>query len=503
MNRRPLVRSLLASAAICAALVLAACDTDGIPTPTLRSLQPLSPQMVAEIEKRNMSKESPILVRIFKEESELEVWKEDQSGRMALLKTYPICRWSGDLGPKMREGDRQAPEGFYTITPSLMNPNSSYYLSINMGYPNAYDRANSRTGAFLMIHGDCSSRGCYAMTDEQIAEIYALARESFFGGQSSFQIQAFPFRMTPQNMARHRNSPHMSFWKMLKTGYDHFEVTRQEPKVDVCDRRYVFNTETNGRYVSTARCPALTTPDDVLAAVQTKQQRDNAQVADLIRRGHLPAARSFADGGMHPTFASAVGAHHVDEDGVVRTRISTSAGTIPANVRTPPSGGRLASRANTRTATGSVSEPVVRDTRTETASAQPSSGGGNFFGNLFSSRGSSSSSGSQASGGGMMDRMARMVGLGGSSASEKAAPKPKTRPSKTARTKTKPAKAKKEEPTAKQTATAAARPKSEPAQQPQQQTASTQPPAPSAGLISGAQPTVPTGSFDNRFGAWR
>ena len=202
-----------------------------------------------------MSKESPILVRIFKEESELEVWKEDQSGRMALLKTYPICRWSGDLGPKIKEGDRQAPEGFYTITPSLMNPNSSYYLSINMGYPNAYDRSNNRTGAFLMIHGDCSSRGCYAMTDEQIAEIYALARESFFGGQSSFQIQAFPFRMTPQNMARHRNSPHIAFWKMLKTGYDHFEVTRQEPKVDVCDRRYVFNTETKGRYVSTAACP--------------------------------------------------------------------------------------------------------------------------------------------------------------------------------------------------------------------------------------------------------
>ena len=499
MNRRPLVRSLLASAAICAAVALSGCDTDGIGTPTLRSLQPLSPQMISEIERRNMSKESPILVRIFKEESELEVWKEDQSGRMALLKTYPICRWSGDLGPKMREGDRQAPEGFYTITPSLMNPNSSYYLSVNMGFPNAYDRANNRTGAFLMIHGDCSSRGCYAMTDEQIAEIYALARESFFGGQSSFQIQAFPFRMTPQNMARHRNSPHMAFWKMLKTGYDHFEVTRQEPKVDVCDRRYVFNTETRGRYVSTASCPALTTPDDVLAAVRTKQQRDEAQVADLIRRGtNLPAARSFADGSMHPTFASAVQSHHVDEDGVVRSRISTSAGTIPANVRTPPSGERVqASRATSKTATGSVSEPVVRDTRT--ASAQPSSGGGSFFGNLFSSSGSQSSSGNPSSSGGVMDRMARMVGLGGSSASEKAAPTPKAKP---APSKAKSKATEKKEQAARQSANAApaARPKSEPAQQ---QTASTQPPASSPGVINGAQPTVPTGAFDNRFGAWR
>ena len=242
MNRRPVMRLLLASAAIAAAVALGGCDTEGV-APTLRSLQPLSPQMIAAIERKNMSKESPILVRIFKEKSELEVWKEDNTGRMALLKTYPICRWSGDLGPKIKEGDRQAPEGFYTITPSLMNPNSSYYLSINLGYPNAYDRAHNRTGAFLMIHGDCSSRGCYAMTDEQMAEIYALARESFFGGQGSFQIQAFPFRMTPQNMARHRNSQHMAFWRMLKVGYDHFEVTRQEPKVDVCDRRYVFNTE--------------------------------------------------------------------------------------------------------------------------------------------------------------------------------------------------------------------------------------------------------------------
>ena len=206
-------------------------------------MQPLSERMLADIDEKNMAKESPILVRIFKQESELEVWKEDKTGRFALLKTYPICRWSGDLGPKIKQGDRQAPEGFYTITPGLMNPNSNYYLAINTGFPNAYDRANGRTGAFLMIHGDCSSAGCYAMTDEQVAEIYALARESFFGGQKSFQIQAYPFKMTPLNMAKHRNSPNMAFWKMLKEGYDHFEVTRHEPKVDVCEKRYVFDAE--------------------------------------------------------------------------------------------------------------------------------------------------------------------------------------------------------------------------------------------------------------------
>jgi murein L,D-transpeptidase YafK len=454
--------------------------------------------MIAEIERKNMGKESPILVRIFKEESELELWKEDKSGRMALLKTYPICRWSGDLGPKIKQGDRQAPEGFYTITPSLMNPNSSYYLSINLGYPNTYDRANNRTGSFLMIHGDCSSAGCYAMTDEQIAEIYALARESFFGGQGSFQIQAFPFRMTVQNMARHRNSPHVPFWRMLKLGYDHFEVTRQEPKVDVCERRYVFNTEASGRYNSTAACPALTTPDDVLAAVQEKTRRDEAQVADLIRRGtNLPAVRSFADGGMHPKFRSSVNGHHVDEEGVVRSRVSSPNGTIPANIRLPPDERTAVARASSRSSTGSVSEPTARvtssaETRTSTSS-EPSSGG-SFFGSLFSSSGSQSSSS-----GGVMDRMARMVGLGGSEKPEPA-PKAKPTPSKQTASRSKPAEHRRS--SAKQNAdTTPARPKTEPAEQ---HTVAAAPPAPAGQVtINGAQPTVPVGAFDNRFGSWR
>src|SRR5579864_1520758 len=239
--RRPLLRSLLAATALAAAVALAGCDTDSVGLPSGRALAPLSDKMLTLISEKNMTKESPILVRLFKEESELEVWKQDNTGHFELLKTYPICRWSGELGPKVKLGDRQAPEGFYKITHGQMNHNSNYYLAINTGFPNTYDRANGRTGEFLMIHGDCSSAGCYAMTDEQIAEIYALARESFFGGQRAFQIQAYPFRMTPLNMAKHRDSPHMAFWKMIKQGYDHFEVSHLEPKVDVCEKRYVFD----------------------------------------------------------------------------------------------------------------------------------------------------------------------------------------------------------------------------------------------------------------------
>jgi murein L,D-transpeptidase YafK len=297
-----LPRATLLAAAV--AIALGGCSST--PVSSDRHMQPLSQAMLAELKAKNMAKESPILMRIFKEEAELEVWKQDDSGRFALLRTYPICRWSGELGPKIKQGDRQAPEGFYTITPGLMNPNSSQYLSINTGFPNAYDRANGRTGSFLMIHGGCSSAGCYAMTDEQIAEIYALAREAFFAGQRSFQLQAYPFRMTPLNLARHRNSPHMAFWKMIKEGHDYFEVTHLEPKVAVCERSYVFGAESRDGF-SAGRCPALTVPEDMIAAVRDKQRRDDAQTVQLIIRGTPTAPlTSGAGGGTNPAFLSAM-----------------------------------------------------------------------------------------------------------------------------------------------------------------------------------------------------
>ena len=299
---QPLLRAILAPAAIAAAITLAGCG--GEPVDSNRHLQPLSERMLAELKAKKMEKESPILMRIFKEESELEVWKQNDSGRFALLRTYPICRWSGELGPKIKTGDRQAPEGIYTITPGLMNPNSSYYLAINTGFPNAYDRANGRTGAFLMIHGDCSSAGCYAMTDEQIAEIYALAREAFFGGQASFQLQAYPFRMTPLNMARHRNSPHLAFWKMIKEGYDHFEVTHLAPRVGVCEKRYIFETKSTDSFGPGDHCPALQSSEGHLRSIREKQRRDDIETALLINRG-VPTApvTTGVDGAMNPTFS--------------------------------------------------------------------------------------------------------------------------------------------------------------------------------------------------------
>ena len=223
-----------------------------------------------------MTKSSPVMMRIFKEEAVLEVWKRKDTGRYALVKSYEICKYSGGKGPKYKEGDRQAPEGFYLVNRHLMNPNSSYYLSFNLGFPNQYDRSHGRTGSNLMVHGDCSSAGCYAMTDENVAEIYGFARDALAGGQKSFQVQAFPFRMTAENMASHRNEKHIDYWKMLKEGYDHFELTKLPPKIDVCDRRYIFNRNAlEGEFEANASCPKTEMPHS-LAVAYTSQQNEYA-----------------------------------------------------------------------------------------------------------------------------------------------------------------------------------------------------------------------------------
>lgn len=267
-------------------LALAACQED---TRSGRSLAPIPPATMALMDQKGMSKSDPIIIRSYKKEAEMEIWKRTSDGRYALLKTYPICRWSGQLGPKVREGDRQAPEGFYTITPSLMNPNSSYYLSFDTGFPNAYDRSKGRTGSYLMVHGSCSSRGCFAMTDQAIAEVYAVAREAFSGGQRSFQFQSYPFRMTPKNLAQHRSDPNISFWKNLKEGSDYFEVTHMEPKVSVCAGRYTFN--------STGSCATSAEP-----AVAQKTAEDERETASLVAGGTKAVNLVYDDGGQHSSF---------------------------------------------------------------------------------------------------------------------------------------------------------------------------------------------------------
>ena len=325
MIRTTVLRALVLTAAFAAALTPVTClgqnpsqnpDPDSKPVPAkepkklpAKATKALPPELLSLLQQKKMPKNSPILVRVFKEEAELEVWKQDTAGRFQILKTYPICRWSGDLGPKFWEGDRQTPEGFYRVTPEQMNPHSNYYLSINIGYPNSFDKANRRDGSLLMIHGDCWSVGCFAMTDEQISEIYSLARNSFQGGQPSFQVQAFPFRLTPANLARHRNNRNLAFWKMLKIGNDHFEATQFEPKVAVCDRRYVFdaqrppNSSRSLVFNPTGKCPAFVVDPKIARPALEKQRADDLEYARLLE-GDVPAAPIYSelDGGMNEIF---------------------------------------------------------------------------------------------------------------------------------------------------------------------------------------------------------
>jgi murein L,D-transpeptidase YafK len=493
---RTLVRAVLTSVALAAGALLASCNSDEISLANnAKANQPVSAKLVAEMASKNMDIQSPMLVRLFKQEAELEVWKQDRSGRFVLLKTYPICRWSGDLGPKVREGDRQAPEGFYAISPSQMNPQSAYYLSFNTGYPNAYDRSLGHTGSELMVHGDCSSRGCYAMTDEQIAEIYSLGRESFFGGQKSFQFQAYPFKMTPVNMAKHRNNPNMPFWKMIKEGYDHFEVTKQEPKVDFCEKKYVFDAvkspdaKRDPVFEASAKCPAYVIPDEVADAVRQKQHEEEAETAKLIAKG-TPVARmnTGIDGGMNRVFAAHIpdgntGLSDGGSDKGLQLAFSSpqrAPGTIPAGVNPP------------RGQVTSPDEPLLASTASTTrvASAAPSS---------------------SQSDEGFFSSLARKVGLGNATADTTAtaasAPAaPPAKPKAEAKRNNQPPRPEGAIPA---TATAAAAPKTD-----TKQAAARPPlkptvadtaaaPAPAAGnsLVAGAQPIVSSNSFDSRFSA--
>jgi hypothetical protein len=363
-----------------------------------------------------------------------------------------------------------------------------------------------------MVHGDCSSRGCYSMTDEQISEIYALGRDSFFGGQKSFQVQAYPFRMTAQNMAKHRNNPHLAFWKMLKKGNDHFEVSRLEPKVNVCDKRYVFDAQSpSGRALSfspAAACPAYVVPEEIASLVRDKERKDELQFADLSRRNIATAPiKTNADGGMHPVFVEAVKKNQI---GVAPQEpsflVSTAPGTIPATVRPP----RIPELASAPVVAGTGWTPAISDEVAPTPMAiaetkptvQPAarSSGSSLFGSLFASKPTETTA---EKSGGALERMARLVGLRGNDTETKKvetppAPKPKpvVKPTSVAShgaIRTRQAEAQPIKTTEAQAPAAPA------AAAPVQAAVA----APANTAMSGAAPVVQTGNFDSRWSGFR
>lgn len=196
------------------------------------------PQLRSQLAKKGLYPGGEVFVRIFKLPGELEVWMR-RGERFQLFKRYQICDFSGFPGPKIHEGDWQSPEGFYRITSAQMNPESNYHLSFNLGFPNEYDQQFGRTGSALMVHGGCSSMGCFAMTNDRIEEIYTLIHLALADGQQAVDVHVFPFPLTDANLAKFGDSPWRGFWLNLKEGFDAFEQSRQVPEVRVSGRRYV------------------------------------------------------------------------------------------------------------------------------------------------------------------------------------------------------------------------------------------------------------------------
>ncbi|MEQ8824197.1 MAG: murein L,D-transpeptidase family protein [Filomicrobium sp.] len=207
-------------------------------TPDLKNLD-------GRLEAAGLELGAPVFIRIFKREFLLEVWLQ-KNGRFERFASYPICRFSGRLGPKLKQGDRQAPEGIYTVSKGQLNPASRWHRSFNLGFPNRYDRNHSRTGSFLMVHGGCSSIGCYAMTNDVVDEIWRIITASLNAGQKRFQVQVFPFHMTSDNLADAKEDKWKDFWTQLKTAHDLFEETKTPPRVDVCGKRYIASAGTPG-----------------------------------------------------------------------------------------------------------------------------------------------------------------------------------------------------------------------------------------------------------------
>jgi murein L,D-transpeptidase YafK len=296
MLRSRFVTAVLTGGVVAIAAALAGCGQFSPPY-----MKPLSAQTRALLAEKGMTEEQPVLIRIFKAESELEVWKQKDDGHYYHFKTYPICAYSGGLGPKLKQGDRQAPEGFYLIDKELMNPRSKYYLAFNTGFPNAYDRALGRTGSNLMVHGDCTSSGCYAMTDAVIEEIYILAREGLAGGQENFQLHAFPFRMTAANLAAHQKDEWYEFWANLKDGYDYFETTRLAPALAVCGKRYVVNADFNGaRASASGACPTYSKMPVVAFKPPKDDGKKNVSQASLTKP--LGSVMGLSFGAITPTY---------------------------------------------------------------------------------------------------------------------------------------------------------------------------------------------------------
>lgn len=272
---------------------------------------------------------NPVLIRIFKSEAELEVWLQKDGGVYERFATYPVCNWSGSLGPKLAEGDKQTPEGFYTITRRQLHRIGRWPRSLNLGFPNVYDRSLARSGSYILVHGGCSSVGCFAMTNPVIEEIYRLTQAAIIKGQSHVPVHVFPFRMNEAKLRMHASSEWFGFWQNLKEGFDSFEETKVPPSVRVCDGRYHFDRNAPGE----VGAPGPLKPcGETIAAVQALEQfyalaRSHPLLSQVNFKTRMP---------MWTTAASEVPAHLSGAFEIYQDAMQTLARAVAENAKLPP-----------------------------------------------------------------------------------------------------------------------------------------------------------------------
>ena len=225
---------------LCLPAVLAAAGVDDVRTsPRSRAaVDARTPELTHALAEKGLELGDPVYLRLTKEPAVLTAYVANEHGVYEPFRSWPVCAYSGTLGPKQAEGDKQAPEGFYSVGPSQMNPASAFHLSFDIGYPNALDRANGRTGSYLMVHGNCVSVGCYAMTDAAIEEIWTLMQAALDHGQAAVPVHIYPFPMTAANLQRHVGNPNLPFWRSLAPAWAEFEKTGEVPAVRVTGGEY-------------------------------------------------------------------------------------------------------------------------------------------------------------------------------------------------------------------------------------------------------------------------
>ena len=278
-----------------------------------------------------------IFLRIFKAESELELWMR-KGDKFVLFATYPICQWSGVLGPKFYEGDNQSPEGFYAVTRRQMNWRSRHHRAFNLNYPNLLDKALGRTGSYILVHGGCSTEGCFAMTNEVIDEVFRIGIAAFDGGQKQFHVQVLPFKLEIGNVLKHAGSPWYPFWLNLKTGYDLFQDTNVPPVVRVCRNSYAFEQGdplSNGEAIEMADCdPSVSGVDgSTLRFAGTGALADERVKAAAVELKALATTRLAKKAARRGVLSTLAAPKPVEAPKVDHAQLSAPASVLPVSPR--------------------------------------------------------------------------------------------------------------------------------------------------------------------------